>query len=76
LKYPKLIKSLKLQNVFEKSLGSNILKKIQRENNIISTYYQKDNPNNINSSFNKRIIEESVNGTVSIIFDNLLSKTK
>ncbi len=74
LKYPKLIKSLKLENIFEKSLGLNILKCIQRENSIIAGYYKKDNTTNINSSFNKRLIEESVNGTVSLIFNNLLSK--
>ncbi len=73
MKYPKLIEYCKLEKIFQKSLQINLLNHVQRDNSYINNLFKQNNYESGNN-LNKRLIEESVNGTVSIIFNNLFSK--
>jgi len=50
-----------------------LLNHVQRDNSYINNLFKQNNYESGNN-LNKRLIEESVNGTVSIIFNNLFSK--
>lgn len=76
MKYPKIIKNCKLEKAFEQSLQNNLLNTLHNQNSLINSLYnsQDNSLNNNGNNLNKRLIEESVFGTVSLIFKDLLSK--
>jgi hypothetical protein len=74
MKYPKITKNCRLEKSFEQSLQNSLLNKLHSQNSFINNLYNSNgNQNNSNSS-NKRLIEESIFGTVSLMFENLLSR--
>ena len=73
MKYPKIVKNCKLENIFEESLKNNVLNSLQRENSLIN-YYYKNNVDYKTQNENVRLIDESILGTISLFMQNLLSK--
>jgi len=80
MKYPKIIKNCRLETAFEQSLQVSLLNRLHSQNSLINRLYNSPNSSqNLNfhsgnDNFNnKRLIEESVYGTVCLMFKDLLS---